>query len=180
MKSSKKYLFAKFITFLSFQALFLTSVLACLCLPWGAQEQRDAATTVFIGKVVSIEKGLPHLVVDKYFPYVHLEGPYQMKTTFAVSEIWKGSVNQHFTVTSSTKGFCDLEEFKPEQEYLVYANGVVNDLVTGMCSGTCRRQYATEDLQQLGVGIKVHSQQTSSNLQSIWTKLTQFKEYIWK
>jgi len=112
---------------------------ACECEPWrGLSKQKERATIVFAGRVVSVEKPEGRLVTTK--------------TTFAVSAIWKGPRHRKFRVSACSGAMCCLDDFVVGQEYLVYAVGSLRKLGTGFCLPTKKLSEAGKDLEFLGRG----------------------------
>ncbi len=157
-----------------------SSALACMCAPITPEMAKQEAAVVFAGKVVAVEKiGFPQFIVTKQFPFVKLFGPFRTKTTFAVSQVWKGLPAQKFEITSCIGTMCCLEEFKHGDEVLIYSFGTINELSTGMCTGTKRLEQATKDLQILGKGIQILQNDSSTGIKkTFWSFIQGFAEFF--
>lgn len=151
--------------------LFSTVGLGCSCEPTTPEMERDAATVVFAGKVLAVEKiGMPRPFFTNQFPFIELWGPHKTKNTFEVSRIWKGPLQEKFDITSCVGMMCCLSEFKPGDEFLIYAYGDIKDLGIGMCTRIRGLQNITEDLEVLGEGTQIKLKISSSeNRKSFWS-----------
>jgi hypothetical protein len=113
--------------------LFANIATACKCAPApSVLLSYDAATTVFMGKVQSIQ-----------------EVKYQRVVTLRIIEAFKGAQVKTITLhTGSGGGDCGFP-FVLNRSYLVYASGTLNDLGTNICSRTKGVAKASPELGEL-------------------------------
>ncbi|MDY6877744.1 MAG: hypothetical protein SWK90_16300 [Chloroflexota bacterium] len=118
--------------------------LACSCIPPGPPaEELAKSTAVFAGKVVALDVPTG--------PVISSADP--VRVTFQVSTVWKGPVYNTLVVTTARGGASCGYEFKPGQEYLVYARGAETALAVSLCSRTRLLSAAGEDLATLGEAV---------------------------
>lgn len=130
---------------------------ACSCAMPGSVEQELASrTAVFAGEVLRVSESSPgHVAV-----------------LFAVREIWKGieqsQVWVHTPAHSASCGYL----FEPGREYLVFAAGNGDSLVTGLCGRNALLSHAEEDLRVLGPGspptVQVDLAGTAGGVRYAW------------
>lgn len=114
---------------------------ACSCaVPGSVSAELRNSSVVFAGKVTDSES----------FGAL-MNGYPQMRYTFQVSEVWKGSVKSTIIVESGMGGGDCGAGFVDDEEYLVYAYGT-GPYYTSMCTRTASLSAATEDLDELGEG----------------------------
>jgi hypothetical protein len=116
---------------------------ACSCIPPEPPHAALAkATAVFSGRVVGID--------EPAFPTNSLE---PVHITLNVERSWKGPLTEEIEVrTAISSASCGFT-FEENKEYLVYANGDVNDLQVSLCSRTALIENASADLASFGRGI---------------------------
>lgn len=116
---------------------------ACTCSPETPEAQLAAATAVFEGRVVSIEReGAPEV------------GPARLRVTFEVVQTWKAAnVERLIVTTASDEAACGVA-FEQGRSYLVYAiAGSGGALAAGLCGGTTLRESADATVAALGAGV---------------------------
>lgn len=111
---------------LSALMLLPSSAIACSCLSSATvQEEKEQSSRVFLGHVAAIE----------VLRSPDRDRPYKI-VTFAVSETFKGSpVHKLQVSTGMGNGDCGYF-FDSGREYVVYASGEDDHLVTSYCSLT--------------------------------------------
>jgi len=87
------------------------------------------STAVFVGKVIHVES--PRSTGFGFLPNVR--DP--MIVTFQISKLWKGPARRTTDVRTLFFGTCGCK-FTEGQDYLVYANGSSEQLVTDRCTRT--------------------------------------------
>lgn len=132
----------------------MTALFACLCLlgtnrlsacdcpEQTAEEQQQAATHIFVGKVTEYTTNW-------------VSGG--MKATFVVSACWKNPTEKLMTVATPFPDQCG-QQFEVGQTYLVYATRK-HSYKTNACMGTKLLQPQT-DLTYLGKPLQVGSNQS--------------------
>lgn len=120
---------------------FHSTAFACSCVvPGRPKAELGRSTAVFSGRVTAIETGKA--------------GFSNLKVTFDVSEVWKGTVATNLNVsTYKDSAGCGFE-FRKNEDYLVYASGTERHLEVFLCSRTQSLASAASDVGQLGVGEK--------------------------
>ncbi len=124
---------------------------ACSCLPpLPPKEALKGASSVFLGKLHRLEcvsaptHDSESISTNKY--YRHL---------FSVEKVWKGEPRAEIEILCrrDNSGFY----FEENETYLIYAYryGDSTILVTNVCTRTTHVKYASDDLKDLGEGIKV-------------------------
>jgi hypothetical protein len=161
---------------ISFLFLFWrTRPVTCTCnSPGSPVEELGRSTAVFVGKVIHIE-----------YPKLNLTGfPYNSRDSmiarFQVLKVWKGPATRTTDVRTLFFGDCGCK-FSEGEDYLVYANGSGEQLVTDRCTRTKPISEAIAEVAALGEGetIETGDGRTSSNpiLLSITPRtLAQYKE----
>ena len=127
---------------------------ACSCIePPPPKDALKKADCVFIGKLVSYDYLDTNMRHSKYFssatPYRHI---------FTVEKLWKGSVKDTIEIICGRDGASCGYYFMENQKYVIYAYKDYNDstrLVTSLCTRTRHIRYASDDLNDLGEGIKI-------------------------
>lgn len=143
--AGKMRIFLLLVIIVSMLAIETESACACSCAPPGSpDEELTRATAVFTGKVVGLAKPL-----DGFGPISSAD---PIKVTFQVYTVWKGSISQTTTITTSRSGASCGYTFEKGSEYIVYAHGPENDLAVSLCSRTRPLAVADDDLAVLGVG----------------------------
>lgn len=107
---------------------------------------------VFVGKAVANRN--PNwwkLSFSRSYPFVRRTYSFDSYTEFAVSQVWKGTIQSHAIVDSLSNTSCGLA-LEPGQEYLIYAYFRGSHLVTHICTRTTALVSASEDLAVLGPG----------------------------
>lgn len=125
-------------------------LLACDCPAQTADEQQQAATHIFVGKVTEYTTNW-------------VSGG--MKATFVVSACWKNPTEKLMTVTTPFPDQCG-QQFEVGQTYLVYTTRK-HSYKTNRCMGTQLLQPQT-DLTYLGSPLQVGSKQSQ---QYAWVML---------
>ena len=121
---------------------------ACECVePDSAEERRDEATAIFLGRVVDIH--FEDWPFDIETTAVPPEEP--MTVEFRVHNVWKGEVSRVTRLTTARSEPCGFP-FKMFEDFLVYADGKTDSLEVGACSRTQPAIDAAEDLETLGEG----------------------------
>ena len=113
------------------------------------------STLVFSGKAVA-EEYRPIVTPQPGWP----EGGEILVIKFSVGRWWKGSgEGEVFLYTGLsrwpggyTRSFSEGFNFSVGEEYLVYAFGDVDNLITTACERTTKLEKADEDLKALGEG----------------------------
>lgn len=124
-------------------------VSACSCIePGSPYDALAEAQAVFVGTVTEIDK-TEGQIISSADP---------VKVTFAVSQFWKGPVEDTVVITTSRFSDSCGFEFQDEVTYLVYAYGEGDDLVTGLCTRTTPLVSAGSDLAALGTGVLITEQ----------------------
>jgi hypothetical protein len=143
--TGKMRIFLLFAIVVSMLAIETESAYACSCVAPGPPDEELAnSVAVFTGKVVAVAKPLSN------FGPVSSADP--IKVTFQVYNVWKGSVSQTTTITTSRSSASCGYTFEKGREYFVYAHGSENDLFVSLCSRTQPLDSAEEDLVILGAG----------------------------
>lgn len=116
---------------------------ACSCVyPDPPQESLKKSTAVFAGKVTNMD--IPNgIVISSADPVI---------VNFDVSEIWKGPDYRTLIVTTARDGASCGYSFEQNEEYIVYAYGEEDELITNICTRTNLFANAQEDLKELGKG----------------------------
>ena len=153
--------------------IWKTHPVTCTCnSPNSSVEELRRSTAVFVGKVIHIE--FPKLTG---FPYNSRD---PMIVTFWVSKVWKGPAMRTTDVRTLLFGTCGCK-FTEGEEYLVYANGSSQQLVTDRCTRTKPISEAIAEVAALGEAETIETgdvRTTSSNpiLSSISPRfLSQYK-----
>jgi len=111
---------------------------ACSCLkPPPPLEAKERAAAVFSGTVIGQESS-----------------QFEVKVNFKVRRVWKGNIGDTVSVITNTNSAACGINFRDRQSYLVYAFKNENQLRTNLCSRTKLIDRASEDLQELGSGIR--------------------------
>ena len=169
MKNLRVFLSLTFVIFLISVSVnhSLNDVYACSCIvPDSPKNELQKYDTVFSGKVVNIDEQHPTTPMHSSMDPIIV--------TFDVDRIWKGLVDEH-TITISTpqsSASCGYD-FENNLEYIVYAINHENQLEVSLCSRTNLLSEATEDLEELGIGITVEP-----NLSMVMNPLKQFESGI--
>ena len=138
-------LFLGLVIVVSMLAIETEPACACSCAPPGPPlEELARSTAVFTGKVVGLAKPLGG------FGPISSADP--IKVTFQVYTVWKGSVSQTTTITTSRSGASCGYTFEKGSEYIVYADGLNDSLTVSLCSRTQPLPAAEDDLAALGDG----------------------------
>lgn len=118
---------------------------ACSCVEPGPVEERlERKTAVFQGTVTSIKEPALKKIMSSEDP---------VKVTFTVKQLWKGEPRAELSIRTAMSGAsCGYEDFRVNEEYLIFAYGDPNDLKTGLCEGTKPVAEAGEELAKLGNG----------------------------
>lgn len=118
---------------------------ACSCVEPGPMEERlERKTAVFQGTVTSIKEPVLKKIMSSDEP---------VKVTFVVKQLWKGEPRAELSIrTAMYEASCGYEDFRVDEEYLVFAYGDPDDLKTGLCDGTKPVAEAGEELAILGNG----------------------------
>jgi hypothetical protein len=115
---------------------------ACSCAQPTPEQAFARATAVFAGRVVAIEE--PFLV------RLGLARAGAHDVTFAVARRWKASAGPTVTVRTRLASEACGYPFEMSGDYLVFvAPGPVEDLETGLCTGTRALAGAAADLRAL-------------------------------
>ncbi|MFF2089146.1 hypothetical protein [Paenibacillus sp. NPDC058174] len=136
-------------------------VQACSCAERpDAQQNLKNKAAVFAGTVVFTKKK-----VD--LPFVSRSSDSPVQVNFEVSEVWKGHVTSHLTVSTAMSSASCGVEFQDGQQYLVYANARNGELQVDSCGGTMLLAQAGADLSVLGGGsvppvLQIAPKQSSS------------------
>ena len=140
----------KLIIALAFMILFNGSLLykpsttfACSCLqPPPVEVELERKTAVFSGKVIKIEDTTR----------INQSSGDLLKIIFEVRSSWKG-MNQPQAIVYTTRDSASCGfNFKLNEDYVVYAYGEEEKLMTGLCERTKSLDIAHEDLKALGEG----------------------------
>jgi hypothetical protein len=107
------------------------------------------SAAVFTGKVISANEPPRPSFLQKYIPFLRQPAP--KRTTFEVSQVWKGPRNYRLVINQwSSK--CG-RSFEIGKEYLVYANGSASGLSAELCTRVLDLEDAKEDLSLIGEGF---------------------------
>ena len=112
---------------------------ACECT--GSVPTKDAydmATSVFLGKVVDIDKSA-----------IMLGNAGEVKYTFDVLNVWKGENANLIEVYSGFDSASCGYEFKLDEEYLVYTYESEGKLLTSICENTRLLSEASDEVNEL-------------------------------
>jgi hypothetical protein len=127
---------------------------ACSCIePPPPKDALKEADCVFIGKLVSYDYLDTNMRHSKFG-----SSATQYRHIFAVEKLWKGLVKDTIEIICGRDGASCGYYFREDQRYVVYAYKGRKDstrLVTSLCTRTRSISRATEDLKDLGEGIKV-------------------------
>ncbi|WP_171056068.1 hypothetical protein [Paenibacillus sinopodophylli] len=120
------------------------TALACSCVERGTiQDTMNKSDAVFEGTAVSVKPSAA--------AWLRSNGT-SVKTSFQVSEVWKGHVAPKIEVlTAGSEDSCGYT-FKEGERYLVYARATGAALEVNLCSGTLLRSDADSHIAQLGSG----------------------------
>lgn len=123
------------------------TVHACSCAETpNIEDQLNRKTAIFTGKVVSLTEPAKGKLVSTADP---------VKVQFEVKTVWKGEVSSQTTVyTAMSSVSCGYENFKVNEEFIVFAYGDPDHLETGLCEGNKTLAAAQEDLKVLGAGYE--------------------------
>jgi len=146
----------------------------CTCNSLGSPpEELRRSPAVFVGKVIRTEfPKVTGFIYNSRDPKI---------VTFQVSKVWKGPATRTIDVRTLFIGTCGCE-FTEGEDYLVYANGSSQQLVTDRCTRTKPISEAIAEVAALGEGETIETgdvRTTSSDpiLSSISPgTLTQYKE----
>jgi len=138
-------------------AIFLFPLLpeqasACSCVPPSpVNDSLQQADAVFLGRVTDIDR-----------PLLKQNSLESVRVRFAPDEYWKlASPQARIDVyTGQGGGDCGFT-FTPDETYLVYANESAGRLTTSICSRTALAATAQTDLDTLGEGADIDSQQSA-------------------
>jgi hypothetical protein len=132
-------------------AIFLTSIFAfvgrasaCTCGELALAQQRDNATAIFLGRVISKERS----------DAVEKNGA---EVTLKVDRVWKGRIEKNVIVytgaTDDLYPFVNLcaTPFRIGESYLVFTYGA-DKLATDVCTGTAGVSDAKGVIKQMGKG----------------------------
>ncbi len=107
--------------------------LACSCMrPLPPLEEKERATAVFAGQVISKE-----------------QNESQIEVNFRVQTIWKGELGDTVTIATGLHSAACGINFNLRETYLVYAFGNNTQLRTNSCSRTQLLSRAKDDLRTL-------------------------------
>jgi hypothetical protein len=112
-------------------------------------EQLAMSDAVFTGRVITVD------VLEND------TGHEVRRATVAVREIWKGLENPKTLVDTTPVGSCSFTLMVGD-EYLIYANAGDDAFWTHECKRTRHRQFAVEDLKDLGPPLVVLDNDISS------------------
>ena len=127
-----------------------TTAAACSCMPPSTvEEEKRQSTSVFLGRVISIEERSPQMdkgwltVITEWIsglfgdqvPPTDRDFPYR-RVSFAVTEMFKGAPAQELQLATGMGGGDCGYFFEIGEEYVVYAHGKENALGAGICSLT--------------------------------------------
>ena len=117
---------------------------ACSCaeIP-GMEAQLERKTVIFTGKVVGMRQEIEGVLTSSADPIIF---------KFEVQEVWKGDLSKHTNVYSAVSSDSCGYTFDANKEYLVFAEGEPERLITGLCEGNKRLEFAQEELIALGTG----------------------------
>lgn len=171
MKNSRVFLSSMFALSLIFSLTASNSVedvYACSCMQLlSPDEELPNFDAVFSGKVTDMDEKHP---TDPIFSSTD-----PVFVTFDVDTVWKGEKKDTITVkTAQSSASCGFY-FEEEQEYVVYASQYDDEyLEVSLCSRTGLLSDAIEDLQELGPGFAIKSE----NKLELLPPLKQFKSGI--
>ncbi len=117
---------------------------ACSCAAFlTPEEEMTHSTAVFTGKVLEVHT--PR--------FVDVENLEPVRVTFQVYSVWKGpELDRTVAFTSGGSASCGYA-FIEGKEYLVYADGTLEQLKVYSCSRTVEIPLAGDDLAALGPGV---------------------------
>ncbi|WP_271753401.1 hypothetical protein [Cohnella sp. JJ-181] len=123
------------------------AVHACSCAERpGIEDQLQRKTAVFTGKVLSLSNPVSGRNWSSADP---------VKVQMEVNKVWKGELASQTTVyTAVSSVSCGYEDFKVNEEYIVFAYGDPDRLETGLCEGNKTLATAQDELKALGAGYE--------------------------
>src|SRR5262245_8921546 len=155
-----------------FSMIFLLSQAdACTCSsPDSPRVEMKQSDVVFSGKVVKTNVPKRRIRINLSFPFIHFI-QWQTRIVFSVKEVWKGKASSEIGIIDTLGSSCNFY-FKEGDEYIVYAYGGEGDgLYTNICSRTALLIDASEDLRDLGKGVRPEPPSIKSALPAIGTLL---------
>jgi hypothetical protein len=143
---------------------------ACTCPPNNSPKvEMKQADAVFSGKVVKTNAPNRRLRINLRFPFIHFI-QWRTRIEFSVKEVWKGQASSEIGIINTLGSTCDFT-FKEGDEYIVYAYGTREGFYTHRCSRTALLIDASEDLIDLGKGIRPELPSIQSSLPAIGSLL---------
>ncbi|MGE0129886.1 MAG: hypothetical protein AB7U82_17530 [Blastocatellales bacterium] len=132
-------------------SLTYVSAEGCTCAKEAPRTAIKEAGAVFSAKVVSYQQGFrSDYSINNKFPYIHSSQTWEINTTFSVSKVWKGAIQETITLKSRVNQ-CG-GQFTVGGEYLVYAYWKEGSLTTLPCTRTSLLPNAGDDFKVLGEG----------------------------
>jgi hypothetical protein len=137
-------------------------VQACSCAePWPVEKALEKRDAVFSGTILKIEEPDQTLIQSSAAP---------VEVTIKVDKVWKGDLKEVVIIkTALSEASCGYP-FVENQDYLIYASGVGEELRTGLCERTTLLDQAKEDLKILGPGKTPAPSQNSIQTEPVQTK----------
>jgi len=132
----------------------LPQALACTCPPiTSPKREMERAEGVFSGKVINANVPNRRLRINLTFPFIH-SIQRGSRIEFSVEEVWKGKASPQIAIMATPQFHgCNIS-FKEGDEYIVYAYGEKDGMYTHKCTRTTLLIDASEDLTQLGSGVR--------------------------
>lgn len=129
------------------------------------QKHFELASAVFSAKYIGSEyrEGIVSEMVDRTIEIDGSQNPYKLLVyKFQVTQWWKGDLPREVIIVTDNAVFADGSKiisdcelaFETGQNYLVFADGKIDDLHASACSRTANLKRAKSDLKLLGKGKK--------------------------
>jgi len=152
---------------------------ACTCPPTKNSPgvEMKQAEAVFSGKVVKTNVPNRQLIINRRFPFIHFVyfARWGTRTEFSVNEVWKGHATSEIGLivhpNISYHHFGCSFDFKEGDEYIIYAFTAPAGMYTYKCTRTALLIDASEDLTDLGKGVRPEPPSIKSALPPIGSLL---------
>lgn len=149
-------------------ALILPDAWACSCVETTPEDEFKASSSVFSGKVITVQKNSRLSLIKRYIPFLNRTPEDRAEfATFEVSQVWKGPEVSRLVVRNTAFFSGCGNRFEVGQEYLLYAYAKDSNLVIGPCFRVRSLARAVEDLNFLGKGSAPPRQERTSSLTAI-------------
>lgn len=119
--------------------IITSQTFACSCMmPESPEKSAERANSVFIWKVINIEKPW---IIDDMISYW-----WELQVTFEVSSIIKWNLNKNITITTPNNWAACWYNFQDNKEYIVYTSWEKDKQKVYLCWRTSQLKNASEDL----------------------------------